>query len=291
MKCLTLSRMLGLYLVSLLLFTVSSDALAVHSDWVEVAPEVKLRLISDNVLARDGTFKVGLHIRMPQHVKTYWRVPGDTGIPAHFDHKQSINLESLVLHWPYPVRDIDNGKITHVYHGEIVLPFTARAVNANVPVAVHLQAQLGLCSDICVPVQADLMLNVDLSKQDSSAGSLLRVWEARTPISWPDDENPPFTQINASKDGRALELVLQEGIEFDDLFVEGETRDWIFGRPQKRPGSLLVNVPLLNPKEGQQLKDASLRLTFGTKDGPYEVFWNSKMGLFYPLTVQTRIER
>ena len=46
------------------------------------------------------TLLAGLQLDMPANTKTYWRVPGETGIPSEFDFSASVGLTSGTIDWP-----------------------------------------------------------------------------------------------------------------------------------------------------------------------------------------------
>ena len=49
-----------------------------------------------------GTWMAALHLTLSPGWKTYWRVPGEAGIPPLFDIAASTNIAALAVHWPTP---------------------------------------------------------------------------------------------------------------------------------------------------------------------------------------------
>jgi DsbC/DsbD-like thiol-disulfide interchange protein len=88
--------------------------------------------------------------------KTYWRTPGDTGLPPHFEWEGSQNLSDVTFHWPAPQAIKSGDTLEMGYHDRLVLPFTAHATDATKPVAVEAQVDIGLCESICVPAGLEL---------------------------------------------------------------------------------------------------------------------------------------
>ena len=108
-----------------------------------------------------GTWRAALHLRLAPHWKTYWRAPGETGIPPFFDLSGSTNIATMNLNWPIPqVFDL-NGLQTIGYTTDLVLPMDLAPATAGQPMALVAQINLGVCRDICVPVT--LNLAADLS--------------------------------------------------------------------------------------------------------------------------------
>ncbi len=99
-----------------------------------------------------GTQMAALELRLAPGWKTYWRAPGEAGIPPQFDWSESENIRAVAFHWPKPeVFDL-NGMRTFGYHEALVLPVEFSAADAGRPIAVKARIDLGVCNEICVPV-------------------------------------------------------------------------------------------------------------------------------------------
>lgn len=122
-----------------------------------------------------GNHITALHLRLAPEWKTYWRAPGDAGIPPSFDWSGSENLRSVRFHWPTPEVFHTNGMQTVGYHDELMLPIEVTAVDASRPVQLRAAIELGVCKDICVP--ASLHLEAELlppGKPDKAIAAALR---------------------------------------------------------------------------------------------------------------------
>lgn len=98
-----------------------------------------------------GTRMTALHLTLAPGWKTYWRSPGDAGIPPSFDWTGSENLRAVAFHWPRPHVFELNGLKTVGYHDELVLPIEVTPIDASQPVRLKGTVDLGVCSDICIP--------------------------------------------------------------------------------------------------------------------------------------------
>lgn len=99
-----------------------------------------------------GTRIAALHLRLAPGWKTYWRVPGEAGIAPRFDWSASQNLGGLHIHWPRP-EVFDQGGFRSIgYHDELVLPLEITPARPGRPIVLDGQIALGVCDDICVPV-------------------------------------------------------------------------------------------------------------------------------------------
>jgi DsbC/DsbD-like thiol-disulfide interchange protein len=109
----------------------------------------------------EGTHMAALQLVMAPGWKTYWRSPGDAGIPPQFDWSASENMAAVRYHWPSPTVFDTNGLRSIGYHDVLVLPVEVTPVDAGQPVRLQGRVDLGVCSDICVP--ASVEVSVDLT--------------------------------------------------------------------------------------------------------------------------------
>ncbi len=93
----------------------------------------------------------GLHFQLAPGWKTYWRAPGDAGIPPSFDWSRSDNVASVQVHWPAPHVFTLNGLTTIGYSGDVVLPIEITPRDPSRPVRLRGGVEIGVCRDICVP--------------------------------------------------------------------------------------------------------------------------------------------
>src|SRR2546429_10022625 len=55
--------------------------------------------------SRSGTVLLGgIAFQIQPGWKTYWRMPGDSGVPPRFDFSKSDNVEAVTVMWPSPVK-------------------------------------------------------------------------------------------------------------------------------------------------------------------------------------------
>ncbi|MCB2116309.1 MAG: hypothetical protein KDE00_08410 [Rhodobacteraceae bacterium] len=103
-----------------------------------------------------GTQMAALELTLAPGWKTYWRAPGEAGIPPEFDWRGSTNVGSVVYHWPKPeVFDL-NGMRTLVYHDRLVLPVEITPAAPGQPVSLRAHVALGVCQEVCVPATVDV---------------------------------------------------------------------------------------------------------------------------------------
>ncbi len=104
----------------------------------------------------DGTHMAAVELRLAPGWKTYWRAPGDLGIPPRFDWRGSTNLAGVDIRWPTPQRIQQGEDVTIGYHDILVLPLHVLAKNPGQDVMLSGSVDLGVCRDVCMPLTINL---------------------------------------------------------------------------------------------------------------------------------------
>ena len=104
-------------------------------------------------VAPDGTRTAALEITLAEGWHTYWRAPGDAGIPPSFDWQGSRNLASAAPVWPRPTVYTQNGMRSIIYTERLVLPLVLTPNTVGKPIRLKGRVDIGVCKDICVPLQ------------------------------------------------------------------------------------------------------------------------------------------
>src|SRR5499426_1376233 len=90
--------------------------------WVE-AQAARVRLMAGADLAQSGkSFAAGVEITMAEGWKTYWRNPGEAGVPPNFDWSGSTNTASIKVAYPAPMRISDPAAEMIGYKTSVVFP-------------------------------------------------------------------------------------------------------------------------------------------------------------------------
>jgi len=127
----------------------------------------KVRLLSGG--KQGETWLAGIEIALDQGFKTYWRNPGESGLPPSFDWSRSENVEHVEVRWPAPQRHEDSAGVAYVYSSKVVLPLMVKPAAAGNPVKLALTIDYGICKDICIPAHADLSLSLSQDGPDRAA--------------------------------------------------------------------------------------------------------------------------
>lgn len=109
----------------------------------------------------DGAHMAALKFVLADGWKTYWRAPGEAGIPPQFDWRGSDNLARAEIEWPTPKQTKTNGMRTLGYEHVLVLPVRLTPERAGRPITLTAEMEIGVCSDICVPVTLSVSQRLD----------------------------------------------------------------------------------------------------------------------------------
>lgn len=221
----------------------------------------RIRLLVDPPQTPSATIWGAVEIVLAPGWKTYWQNPGDTGVPPSLDLSGSANLASAALSFPAPQRHEDGGLTWAGYDSPVSLPVKLTLADPGKPATVRGSIFLGVCHDICVPVEAHFDLNVAAGAQDILAHTL--VMAARAAL--PGPASPDFGLVSARRqDGNlvfAARLPLPDNPA--DLFVSGGG-DLALGTPKpggpNADGTQTFVAPITG---GAHEKDgASVRLSY-----------------------------
>lgn len=207
----------------------SGRAEAGESPWVRVGA-AEVRLVSTGPDAASPVGDAALEIRLDEGWHTYWRFPGEAGIPTSADFGASSGLAVARLRFPPPERYSDPYATSLVYRDRIVLPIDlSPAAGESAPV-LRAQVSFGICREICVPGEASLELPLAEGGPDFAAR--LAISAARAALPQPQGEAPPRIagierRVEPSVNGKptAETLVITAELASPDapvdLFAEG----------------------------------------------------------------------
>jgi DsbC/DsbD-like thiol-disulfide interchange protein len=217
----------------------------------------------------------GIAFQLQPGWKTYWRTPGDSGVPPRFDFSKSENIEAVTVLWPAPVK-FDDGAGGHSlgYHGQIILPLRIVAKNADKPVTLRAAINYAVCEKLCIPVEANAELPITsvASTEDSALFAALDTVPKPANVGDPN----PLTIRDFKRDGKSTVLVDVVSPDSSEvtLLVEGPTPDWGLPVPKllehSPPGVKRFAFQLDGLPPGTDPAGAALKLTLVGGERSYE---------------------
>jgi DsbC/DsbD-like thiol-disulfide interchange protein len=192
--------------------------------------------------------RAGVEIKLDPGWKTYWRDPGDSGVPPKLDFSGSDNVKSVTVLWPAPERFPDGAGGNSIgYLDHVILPLRITPQNAAKQSSLQLKLGYDICGNMCVPVETELKLSLN---GDGAEETTIEKAEIRVP------RHVALGETNDGKgsDGKSLailaihrepggahdrvvvEVAAPAGVPVD-LFVEGPTPDWSLPLPELKGGA------------------------------------------------------
>ena len=125
-----------------------------------------MRLIGAGAVRESGgsTLRAGVEIKMQPGWKTYWRYPGDSGVPPAFDFAASDNVKTVTVLWPAPVRFSDGSGHSIGYKEPVIFPLRIVPRDAGKPVTLRLALDYAVCETLCVPAKGKAGLHATALK-------------------------------------------------------------------------------------------------------------------------------
>ncbi len=253
------------------------------SAW-DTVPHAAARLVAGATLkSADAVWlRAGLEIRLDPGWKTYWRYPGDSGVPPTLDFGGSENVRSVTMLWPAPKRFFDgDGGHSIGYVGDAVFPLRIIAKDVTKPSSLHVKLGYAICSNVCVPAEADLGLV--LSGNGGVEEPVLVAAEARVPrrVRLGTGTGLSIRSVHREwsngKEHVVVEVAAREGTPVD-LLVEGPTPNWALPLPQLSKSALSsgsgirrFTFDLDGLPPGAQANGAALTFTAVSPDDAIEV--------------------
>jgi DsbC/DsbD-like thiol-disulfide interchange protein len=264
------------------------------------------RLIAGTLSKSQATsfLRAGIEIKLDPGWQTYWRDPGDSGAPPNFDFSGSENVKTVNVQWPAPERFPDGAGGNSIgYRDHVILPLHVVAAEAAQPTALRLKLEYDVCSNICIPVESNLVLNL---RGDGAQDAGIAQAEARVPRPVALGQQARLaaageraqagsdqaaTRVSADPHGAPLAILglhRQPGDAHDrvlidvaapagapvDLFVEGPSPDWSLPLPQQGAADGTVRhfeFELEGVPPNAKAEGAALTLTAVSGDDAIEV--------------------
>lgn len=210
---------------SLALLSMCGIAHADSSSWSEDMRSA-IRLVGGATASTP--MQAGVEMKLNPGWHTYWRYPGDSGVPPEFDFSGSDNLESATVLYPAPKLHKDAGGETIGYDADVIFPVEVTAKDASKPVKLKLSLDYAVCENMCVPAKGEAELV--LKPGDAASNPALKDARARVP----KRETAQAADLHVKRQG-ADHVVVDFAAPADakvTVFAEGPSKDWALPIPQ-----------------------------------------------------------
>ena len=271
------------------------------SDW-DAQNHTAVRLIAGAKVPGNEAkvMRAGIEIKLDPGWHTYWRNPGDSGMPPKIDFSGSDNVKSVTVLWPAPERFPDGAGGTSIgYLDRVILPLHVTPQNAGKPSSLQLKLGYDICYNMCVPVESELKLSLN---GDGAEEAVIEKAEIRVPRHAALGEGDLRASVTKDIDAKnvgaknvgakglaivsvhrepggphdhvVVEVAAPAGADVD-LFAEGPTPDWSLPLPEVKGSgngpTRLFTFDLDGLPPGAKADGAMLTLTAVSGDDAIEV--------------------
>ena len=238
----------------------ASAADAFSTDWA-LAAKSRARLIAG------GGDLAGFEIALSPGAITYWRDPGDAGLPPTLDFSGSDNVASVEPEFPAPkrIQEADGGE-AFGYDRSVVLPLRVKPRDPAKPATLKLNADFAVCEKVCLPAKAHLELTLPSAPGSPLAGAIEAAL-ATVPRAVPPKDFGAFQALGA--DSWRLCAAHEDGPP-RDLFIEAPEGWWMKVAPADAAGGRDCFTLTIGDKPKDAAFPVALRLTLTGGAGALE---------------------
>jgi thiol:disulfide interchange protein DsbD len=162
-------------------------ACAFLTGWAQAAPSAdtgharaSLLVHAPEGIKAGSTVWLGLRIEHQPHWHTYWRNPGDSGLPTTMSWTLPAGFSAGDITWPTPKQLPLGPLMNYGYDGDLLLPvrLTVPATYQGGAAPLKLRADFLICEEVCIPEFAELDLLVHAAPQADHAALFERAFAA-----------------------------------------------------------------------------------------------------------------
>ncbi|PJB69610.1 MAG: hypothetical protein CO093_10030 [Alphaproteobacteria bacterium CG_4_9_14_3_um_filter_47_13] len=210
------------YLVFLVIFAGACPyAQALETPWAS-ADYLQARLLIGGQQKDSSAILIsGFELRLAEGWHAYWRMPGEGGLPPRFDWQGSANITDVKILWPVPERFEMAGFNSFGYEKSVLFPLEIGIIDPQKPVTLDLKADIMVCSNICVPQNISLHVDIPSVRNIADVSNLSIIERSRALV--PEQAPLPSLKIESAvigPDAIVVNAFSQSGFQNVDLYVE-----------------------------------------------------------------------
>jgi DsbC/DsbD-like thiol-disulfide interchange protein len=177
----------------------------------------------------------GVEIRLAPGWKTYWRYPGDSGVPPRFDFAGSRNLKSVNVRYPGPHRLADESGTSIGYKNHVTFPLEVVPQDPREPVSLALKIDYAICEKICIPAEGKA--EVTLTGRPAAEYAALARGDMRVPARAKIGDAGPLAIRAVTREGKRMLVDVAAPAADVELFAEGPSPEWALPVPAAVDGA------------------------------------------------------
>lgn len=213
----------------------------------------------------DGGHVAGLHLELGEGWKTYWRAPGDAGIPPSFNWSGSTNLLRVDVEWPMPKQIPQGTYLTIGYDDSVTLPLRVAPKRAGQDITLMGEIELGVCREVCIPVTVSVAQELSGS-QGARDPAIVAALAARPYSASEAGVSNVTCRMSPIEGGLQLSAVItmpSQGAPEVTVFEVGDPKIWIAPSTSERQGGKILAQTTMQHVSGKSfaLKRSDVRIT------------------------------
>ena len=251
-----LNRIVIYILVGLISICLSTNFTLGATSKPFISKEMVATLITaeNKISSNARTISAGLSIKLEKGWKTYWRSPGQVGLPPEIDWEDSTNVLHTKFYWPTPERFQEFEIENYGYSNKVIFPINIVLKNPGESTSLTANISILVCKDVCIPKSFILKLSlsevevIDPLSREELSSSL-----AKIPVDGPNSQfklNSVF--INPNKESLFVEIQSFKNINEVHVFPETQT-DMVFDAPintfDQDKKLVTIQLPILDYKK------------------------------------------
>jgi DsbC/DsbD-like thiol-disulfide interchange protein/cytochrome c biogenesis protein CcdA len=137
----------------------------VFAQSVVTTPNARVSLIAQNEAVEAGAAAwIGLRIQHQPHWHTYWRNPGESGMPTSIEWTPPEGVKVDEIAWPTPKRIPTGGLVNFGYEDDLLLPMQVQIPAAQkAAVTLSGKATWLICKEVCIPEEGVVSLTLPVT--------------------------------------------------------------------------------------------------------------------------------
>ena len=181
-------------------------------------------------------YQAGLAIVMKSGSHTYWKQPGDAGVPPTLTFDGSNNVAKAEVLYPVPSRIVEDGLAAFGYVDRVLFPLLVTPIDPAKPSTLHVEIAYAVCNKICLPVRGTAELQLP-AKPSADARSTVEAALARVPGALPADERADLKVARVAGATPTWDVTWTGKTPLKDIFPEAPDGYSFDTKPGKQPNS------------------------------------------------------
>ena len=287
LKCLFISKLLQIinsysitnfmkYIIIFLWFLFNLNY--AYSDTISYETVAESEILPQNAIYKvDNDFYFSIKIDLKDGWKTYWKNPGDAGLPIEINWGENSKKVDHEILFPFPQKYLSNDVLTIGYENEVVFIVKIKLNDLTDNIKQKLKLNYLVCEDICIPISEEKTIDLNFKNIKNSSDFINSYNKIPKKINYEDIAEKKILSP------KKVRLFVKPNLEFsnDKIFIFSEESNLTLENFERNTGIL----DILSDKLINQLTK-SILISYETKNDFEEVViklddLKPKKSLFY----------